>query len=252
LGGGDDFSGRVAIVTGAARGIGLTTAKLLAERGAVVALADRDEARLEAAVAEIEATGHAAVAVPGDVTDPEAVGAGVDAVLGRFERVHVLVNNAGVAGRSVPTWDLTDEDWSSVIGTNLLGPFLFIRAVLPGMRAQSYGRIVNVASIAGKEGNPNAVPYSASKAGIIGLTKSVAKEVATDGVLINCVTPAVINTEILEQVSQEHIDYMLTRIPMGRPGEPEEVAELIAWLASERCSFSTGAVFDISGGRATY
>jgi 3-oxoacyl-[acyl-carrier protein] reductase len=152
----------------------------------------------------------------------------------------------------VPTWDLTDDDWASVVALNLTGSFYCCRAVLPGMRERGWGRIVNVASIAGKEGNPNAVPYSATKAGVIGMTKAIAKEVATDGVLVNCITPAVIRTEILAQVSQEHLDYMLSRIPMRRPGEVEEVARLIAWLASDECSFSTGAVFDISGGRATY
>jgi NAD(P)-dependent dehydrogenase (short-subunit alcohol dehydrogenase family) len=247
-----DFAGRVALVTGAARGIGLATARLLARRGATVALADRDEARLERALEEVAGAGPAPAAVVCDVTDPAAVNGRVDEVVERYGRIDVLVNNAGVAGRSVPTWELTDDDWASVVGTNLFGSFFFMRAVIPTMRAAHYGRIVNVASIAGKEGNPNAVPYSASKAGVIGLTKAVAKEVATEGVLVNCVTPAVIQTEILEQVSPEHIDYMLTRIPMGRVGEPEEVAELIAWLASERCSFSTGAVFDVSGGRATY
>jgi 3-oxoacyl-[acyl-carrier protein] reductase len=166
--------------------------------------------------------------------------------------VSILVNNAGIAGRSATTWELSLEEWIQVVSIDLTGVFLGCKTVVPGMIESGYGRIVNVASIAGKEGNPNAAPYSAAKAGVIGLTKSLAKEVATEGILVNAVTPAVIATEILQQVSQEHIDYMMSRIPMGRAGQPEEVAELVSFLASDRLSFSTGAVFDISGGRATY
>jgi NAD(P)-dependent dehydrogenase (short-subunit alcohol dehydrogenase family) len=249
--GGDSFSGRVAIVTGAGRGIGLAVAERLARDGASVALVDRDADRLRGAAERVGRLGTAEAFVV-DVTDPRTVERTARDVADRLGTIDILVNNAGIAGRSVPAWELTDEDWDSVVSVNLAGTFYCTRAVLPAMRERGYGRIVNVASIAGKEGNPNAVPYSASKAGIIALTKAVAKEVATAGILVNCVTPAVIRTEILEQVSQAHIDYMLSRIPMGRAGEPEEVAELIAWLASDRCSFSTGAVFDISGGRATY
>jgi 2-dehydro-3-deoxy-L-rhamnonate dehydrogenase (NAD+) len=247
----DSFSGRIAIVTGAGRGIGLAVAERLARGGASVALVDREADRVRGAAEQVGRSGTAEAFIA-DVTDARAVERMARDVGDRLGGIHILVNNAGIAGRSVPVWELTDEDWDSVLSVNLAGTFHCTRAVLPGMRERGYGRIVNVASIAGKEGNPNAVPYSASKAGIIGLTKAVAKEVATAGILVNCVTPAVIRTEILEQVSQAHIDYMLSRIPMGRAGEPEEVAELIAWLASERCSFSTGAVFDISGGRATY
>jgi 2-dehydro-3-deoxy-L-rhamnonate dehydrogenase (NAD+) len=245
------FEGRVAIVTGAARGIGLAVADELGRGGAAVALVDRDAERLDDAVRRNVSAGRTTAFVA-DVTDARAVERTVADVVASLGGVDVLVNNAGVAGRSVPTWELTDEDWQSVVSVNLSGTFHCTRAVLPVMRERRYGRIVNVASIAGKEGNPNAVPYSASKAGIIGLTKAVAKEVADAGILVNCVTPAVIRTEILGQVSKAHLEYMLSRIPMGRAGEPEEVAALIAWLASERCSFSTGAVFDISGGRATY
>ena len=241
------MSGRVAIVTGAARGIGLATARLLAERGHRVVAVDLDEERGRAEAARYEAE---PVAV--DVTDRAAVDGLVRDVVERLGGVDVLVNNAGVAGRSLPTWELTDDDWQSVVALNLSGPFYCCRAALPPMRERGWGRIVNVASIAGKEGNPNAVPYSATKAGVIGMTKAIAKEVATDGILVNCVTPAVIRTEILEQVSEAHLEYMLSRIPMQRPGEVEEVARLIAWLASDECSFSTGAVFDVSGGRATY
>jgi 2-dehydro-3-deoxy-L-rhamnonate dehydrogenase (NAD+) len=242
----------VAVVTGAARGIGFATAALLAERGAAVALADLDEDRLRSANSALEGSGFSSIGLTVDVSDAAAVEESVRAVVARWGRIDVLVNSAGVAGRSVPTWELDGDDWSTTIGINLSGTFFPIRAVLPEMLARNYGRIVNVSSIAGKEGNPNAVPYSASKAGVIGLTKAIAKEVSTNGILVNCVTPAVIETEMLEQVSQEHIDYMLTRIPMRRAGRPEEVAELICWLASDRCSFSTGAVFDVSGGRATY
>jgi 3-oxoacyl-[acyl-carrier protein] reductase len=152
----------------------------------------------------------------------------------------------------VPTWDLTTEDWQRVLAIDLSGVFYCCRAVLPHMRAQRYGRIVNVASIAGKEGNPNALPYSTAKAGVLGLTKALAKEVAREGILVNAVTPAVIETDILKQVSPEHVQYMVSRIPLGRVGQPAEVAALVAWLCSDECSFSTGAVFDISGGRATY
>jgi 2-dehydro-3-deoxy-L-rhamnonate dehydrogenase (NAD+) len=241
------MTGRVAIVTGAARGIGLATAELLAGRGHRVAAVDVDEERLRAEAVRVDVEPFVT-----DVTDRAAVERMVGGVAERLGGVDVLVNNAGIAGRSLPTWELTDDDWDSVLALNLSGPFYCCRAVLPLMRGRGWGRIVNVASIAGKEGNPNAVPYSATKAGVIGLTKAIAKEVATDGILVNCVTPAVIRTEILAQVSDAHVEYMLSRIPMGRAGEAAEVARLIGWLASDECSFSTGAVFDISGGRATY
>jgi 3-oxoacyl-[acyl-carrier protein] reductase len=176
----------------------------------------------------------------------------VGKVIDRYGHVDVLVNNAGIAGRSALSWELPDGEWEKVVGIDLSGVYYGCRAVLPHMIARQRGRIVNIASIAGKEGNPNAVPYSAAKAGVIGLTKAMAKEVATTGVLINAVTPAVIETPILEQVSEAHLAYMLSRIPMGRAGIPHEVAALVSWLSSDECSFSTGAVFDISGGRATY
>ena len=183
-----------------------------------------------------------------DVTDEDACRRAIAGI----PQVDLLINSAGVAGRNAPSWELPDGEFERVLAVNLMGTYYMCRAVLPGMVARGWGRIVNVASIAGKEGNPNAVPYSASKAGVIGLTKAIAKEVATSGVLVNCVTPAVIQTPLLGQVSSEHLQYMVSKIPMNRVGQPEEVAALISWLCSDDCSFSTGAVFDISGGRATY
>ena len=239
----------VAIVTGAARGIGAAVARQLASDGFRVAVADINLDAAQAAAGEV---GERATAVRLDVTDPESWRAAVDEVIQKLGPITALVNNAGIAGRSAPAWELSIEEWQQVIAIDLSGVFYGCRTVLPGMMEAGYGRIVNIASIAGKEGNPNASPYSAAKAGVIGLTKSLAKEVATNGVLVNAVTPAVIATPILEQVSQEHIAYMTSRIPMGRVGQPEEVANLVSFLCSDRISFSTGAVFDISGGRATY
>jgi NAD(P)-dependent dehydrogenase (short-subunit alcohol dehydrogenase family) len=167
-------------------------------------------------------------------------------------RVDILVNNAGITGPNLKTWEYTPEDWRKVMEVDLTGPFLCMRAVVPGMVKQGYGRIVNIASVAGKEGNPNAPAYSAAKAGLMGLTKSIGKELAQSGVLVNCVTPAAVETDMFKQMTEEHIKYMLSKIPMGRFGKIEEIAALVLWLSSEECSFSTGAVFDISGGRATY
>jgi len=243
------FDGQVAIVTGAARGIGQAIAARLAAEGARVVVADLDEPAAATAVAEI---GHGASALPLDVTQAESWQDLVSQVQRDWGRLDILVNNAGIAGRSAPSWELEVDEWLQVLAIDLTGVFLGCRAVLPIMRAAKAGRIVNIASIAGKEGNPNAVPYSAAKAGVIGLTKAVAKEVATDGILVNCVAPAVIETPILEQVSEAHIQYMTSRIPMGRMGQPAEVAALVAFLCSKDLTFSTGAVYDISGGRATY
>ncbi len=240
---------RVAIVTGAARGIGAAVARQLAADGFQVAVADID---LDAAKATAGDIGDAAIAVRLDVTDPESWQSVVDDVARQLGPITALVNNAGIAGRAAPAWELSIEEWQQVIAIDLSGVFYGCRTVLPGMMEAGYGRVVNIASIAGKEGNPNAAPYSAAKAGVIGLTKSLAKEVATKGVLVNAVTPAVIATPILEQLTQAHIDYMTSRIPMSRVGQPEEVANLVSFLCSDQVSFSTGAVFDISGGRATY
>ena len=243
------FAGQTAVVTGAARGIGEAIAARLASEGAQVMIADVDEAAAQDAAARI---GESALAQRLDVTEPASWDAAVREALERWGRLDALVNNAGIAGRSAPIWELAIDEWQQVIDIDLTGIFLGCRAVIPVMVEAGGGRIVNIASIAGKEGNPNAVPYSAAKSGVIGLTKAVAKEVATKGILVNAVAPAVIETPILEQVSEEHIRYMTSRIPMGRVGKPAEVAALVAFLCSADLTFSTGAVYDISGGRATY
>ena len=224
---------RTGVVTGGASGIGAAVVRRLRASDIQAIVFDTSEA-------------------PGitrvDVTDEDACRRAIAGI----PQVDLLINSAGVAGRNAPSWELPDGEFERVLAVNLMGTYYMCRAVLPGMVARGWGRIVNVASIAGKEGNPNAVPYSASKAGVIGLTKAIAKEVATSGVLVNCVTPAVIQTPLLGQVSDEHLQYMVSKIPMNRVGQPDEVAALISWLCSDDCSFSTGAVFDISGGRATY
>jgi 3-oxoacyl-[acyl-carrier protein] reductase len=246
-----DLAGRKAVITGGARGIGLAIAERFMSSGAEVALWDMDTPALDAAVKRLAPVGKAHTTVV-DVTDVKALTAAVNAAIGQLGKIDILVNNAGVAGPSKTTWDYTPEEWRKVIEIDLNGPFLCSRAVVPGMIAQKYGRIVNIASIAGKDGNPNAAAYSAAKAGLIGLTKSLGKELAQTGVLVNCITPAAAKTEIFNQISQQHIDYMLSKIPMGRFVEVNEIAAMAAWLASEECCFSTGAVFDISGGRAVY
>ena len=225
-----DFAGRHAIVTGGMQGIGAAIARRLQASGAKVTVWDVD--------------GSPKV----DVSDPVSISSALE----KLGKIDVLVNNAGVAGKNVPTVDYPIEEWERVLRVNLTSQFLCCRAVAPKMVKAKYGRIVNIASVAGKEGNPNAVAYSASKAGVISLTKSLGKELAQTGVLVNCVTPAAAKTAIFDQMTKQHIDYMLSKIPMGRFVEVDEIAALVCWLASEDCSFSTGGVFDISGGRATY
>ncbi|MGA7983716.1 MAG: SDR family NAD(P)-dependent oxidoreductase [Burkholderiales bacterium] len=244
-----DFAGRSAIVTGAAQGIGLAIARRLLASGARVRIWDRDEKLLAGALPALgrDASGDAI-----DVTDASAIEKAVKSALGTLGKIDVLVNNAGIAGLNAPTVDYPLEEWHKVIAVNLTSQFFTCRAIAPHMAKARYGRIVNIASIAGKEGNPNAVAYSASKAGVISLTKSLGKELAQTGVTVNCITPAAAKTAIFDQMTEQHINYMLSKIPMGRFVQVDEVAALACWLASEDCSFSTGAVFDISGGRATY
>jgi len=246
-----DLAGRKAVVTGGARGIGLAIAERLMTSGAEVSLWDVDAAALQAAAKELAAHGRAHQAAV-DVTDPAAVAKAAEAAAAQMGRIDILINNAGISGMNKPTWEYPVEEWRRVLDINLSGPFLCSRAVVPGMIARKYGRIVSIASIAGKEGNPNAVAYSASKAGLIGLTKSLGKELAQTGVLVNCITPAAARTDIFKQMTEQQIAYMLSKIPMGRFVDVTEIAALAAWLASEDCAFSTGGVFDISGGRATY
>ena len=242
-------SDKTALITGAARGIGLAIATRLAADGLRVALLDRDGERVEAAARSV---GRGAVALGGDVTRTKDVDGAIARVESEWGRLDVLVNNAGITGRSFPIWELSDEDWQRVIDVDLTSVFLCCRAAVKVMLRQGSGRIINIASIAGKEGNPTLVPYSTAKAGVIGLTKALAKEVATRGILVNAVAPAVIGTDLLEQMERSTVDLLVSKIPMGRVGRPDEVAALVAWLASDQCTFSTGAVYDLSGGRATY
>jgi 3-oxoacyl-[acyl-carrier protein] reductase len=245
------LQGKTALVTGGARGIGLGTVQRLMREGARCVIWDRDPVAIDAAKAKLADAGE----VTSDIVElakPESVEAAVGQALGRHGHIDILVNNAGIAGVNKMLWECTPQEWRDVMEIDLFGVFLCCRAFVPGMIEAGWGRIVNVASIAGKEGNPTASHYSAAKAGVIGLTKSLGKELADTNIRVNCITPAVIETEILEQCTQEHIDYMVSKIPMGRVGQVDEVAAMIAWLSSDEVSFSTGAVFDISGGRATY
>ncbi len=243
-----DLEGRVAIVTGAARGIGLAVAERLTASGASVAVWDVDGAEAGKAAASLKNAHPVAV----DVSDAGSIADAVKATLDRYGRIDCLVNNAGIAGPTGPLWEYPIDTWRKIVDIDLTGVFLCCRAVVPVMLKNDYGRIVNVASVAGKEGNPNASAYSSAKAGVIALTKSLGKELASTGIRVNAVTPATVKTEILKQFDQSQVDYMLSKIPMGRLGLPEENAALIAWLCSDDCSFSTAAVFDTSGGRCTY
>jgi 2-dehydro-3-deoxy-L-rhamnonate dehydrogenase (NAD+) len=242
-----DMKGRNAVVTGGAAGIGFAIARRLVSSGVRVSLWDRDAAALVQAATELGA--HTAQI---DISDEKQVQAALDAALKALGKVDVLVCSAGITGPNLPTKDYPVDAWRQVLDINLTGVFLCNKTIVPHMIGNDYGRIVNIASIAGKEGNPNASAYSASKAGVISLTKSLGKELAKTGIRVNCITPAAVKTGMFHQMTQQHIDFMLSKIPMGRFGEVDEIAALAAWLCTEECSFSTGAVFDLSGGRAVY
>ena len=244
-----DFNGRHAVITGGATGLGYAIAERLIASGGTVTLWDRDEAGAKRA-AKTLGVGMHAVAV--DVADHGSVQAAVMATLKNTPRIDALVNSAGITGPNTKLWDYPVDGWKQVMEINVNGLFHCCREVAPLMRSQGWGRIVNIASVAGKEGNPNASAYSASKAAVIALTKSLGKELADSGVRVNCVTPAAVKTAMFDQMTPEHIQFMLSKIPMGRFGTPEEVAAMVAWLCTDDCSFSTGAVFDLSGGRSTY
>ncbi len=245
-----DLKGRHAVVTGGAQGIGFAIASRLLASGATVCLWDRDAETLNAAASQLHQTGAVTTAAV-DVSNPESVAAAADAVAERGS-IDILVANAGIAGPNHKVWEYPIDAWKQVVDIDLSGVFYCCRAVVPFMLRQNYGRIVNVASIAGKEGNPNASAYSAAKAGVIALTKSLGKETADHNISVNCITPAAAKTRIFDQITQQHIDYMLSRIPRARFLEVHEAAAMVAWLVSEENSFTTGAVFDLSGGRATY
>ena len=244
-----DLAGRHAIITGGAAGLGLAITQRLLASGATVTWWDRDAAAMAGAAAPLGQPVHSVVV---DVGQYESVVEALRVTLQRHPVIDILINCAGITGPNVKLWDYPPAEWLQVMQVNLNGLFYCCREVAPLMRQRNYGRIVNIASVAGKEGNPNASAYSASKAAVIALTKSLGKELADTGIRVNCVTPAAVKTAIFDQMSPEHIQFMLSKIPMGRFGEPEEVAAMVAWLCTEECSFSTGAVFDLSGGRATY
>ena len=247
-----DLTGRVAIITGAAQGLGLAIAQRLAAAHASVAIVDINAHGAQEAAQGLRATGTPATAFACDVSDSDSVKRMFDAVLQTYGRVDILVNNAGIGGGVARIQDVTDDLWYRVLSVDLTGVFWCCRAVIPHMIERRSGRIINIASIAGKEGNPNMVPYSAAKAGVIGLTKALAKEVAIHNVLVNVITPGLMKTSLADELTPEQLRYAFERIPMDRMGRPEELAALVHWLASDDASFSTGAVFDLSGGRATY
>ncbi|MGY4625115.1 SDR family NAD(P)-dependent oxidoreductase [Bradyrhizobium sp. USDA 4486] len=244
-----DLDSRVAVVTGGAQGFGRAITERFVASGAKVAIWDFDAGLAEKTAKEI---GDNVSVFKVDVTDTAEVEQARDATLAAFGKIDILVNNAGIAGTNKPVWETDLDEWRKVLRINLDGPFICCKAIVPEMLRQKYGRIVNIASIAGKEGNPNASHYSASKAGLIALTKSLGKELAAHDILVNAVTPAAAKTAIFDQMTQQHIDFMLSKIPKARFVKVEELAAMVSWLASEDCAFSTGAVFDISGGRATY
>ena len=246
-----DLKGKTAIITGGARGIGYAIAERMLDSGASVCLWDIDEEKLQSAKAELDKRGRTEV-FNVELTDENDVQCATDKMISLFGKIDILVNNAGITGGNALTWEIDPPVWRKVIEVNLIAPFIICHAVVPKMIDNGYGRIINVASIAGKEGNPTASHYSASKAGLIGFTKSLGKELATKNILVNCITPAAAKTDLFAQMPQQHIDYMLSKIPMNRFLMVEEIAAMVAWLASEECSFTTGGVFDISGGRAVY
>jgi 2-dehydro-3-deoxy-L-rhamnonate dehydrogenase (NAD+) len=247
-----ELTNRVAIVTGAGRGIGEAVAVRLAGAGAHVAIVDLDEKLAEAVAGRVRALGRKSVAIRCDVSIASSVAEMRDRVLSQLGSIEILVNNAGIAGKNAPLMEVSEQDWDLVMNVDLKSVYLCCRAVLPYMIEHKYGKILNVASVAGKEGNPNLAAYSTAKAGVIGFTKALAKEVVQSGIYVNCVSPAVIKTPILDQVTPEQIQYMVSRIPMGRPGLPEEVAAVIHFLVSDDSSFVTGQCYDVSGGRCTY
>ena len=248
----NSLEGKVAIVTGSATGIGYGISKRLANDGANLVMVDMDANMLEQSASEVSARTREVEISIGDVSEPQTAREAVTKAVDKWGKIDILVNNAGIGGVNGNIWELDVDEMDRVYRTNLRGVFSFCHEVIPHMLEKDYGRIVNIASIAGKEGNPRMVPYSATKAAVIGLTKSIGKELAGTGVLANCITPAVVQTRILEEFTPEQVQYMVDRIPVGRTGEITEIAALVTWLASDECSFSTGAVFDISGGRATY
>ncbi len=246
------FEGQVAIITGAATGIGYGIAGRLGREGAKILMVDVEEARAKQTFSEFRARGIDTHLVLGDVGDPETADSAVNEAIRLWDRIDILVNNAGIGGKNGNIWELDVNELDRVYRVNLRGVYIFCNKVIPYMIERDYGRIINISSVAGKEGNPKMVSYSATKAAVIALTKSVGKELSRTGIRVNCITPAVVQTRILDEFSSNQIQYMIDKIPMGRTGEIQEIAALVAWLSSSECSFSTGAVFDISGGRATY